>query len=320
VAPPPDGGKTWSNWGQAFAAACARQAEAERLSYRSRDGEKILFQDLVAHHYLPLIADAAPNTRKNTASHLGDGTGVPVRGHYSRRAARSQLLFAFGALPIGAIGPNEVQQWISQMAVDGYDHATMRAKRSLLKTILQGAVDQGWLSHNVVERARLPRAVSVLWSGCPPWCCPTAPSRPRRRRSCFSNWPVSRPLPARRPLPRVLPRCSVGRRAVLPVRGALLPVGRSFPTAPDERAALTRTSTPGRRHHDAGWTTRTCVPGSCRSGRSSALFADDNDPRAMTRPSAPRPRHHVSGATPLEYLGDRCRVDRSVRRRDERAG
>ncbi len=73
------------------------------------------------------------------------------------------MLFAFGALPIGAIGPNEVQQWISQMAVDGYDHATMRAKRSLLKTILQGAVDQGWLSHNVVERARLPRAVSVPW-------------------------------------------------------------------------------------------------------------------------------------------------------------
>ena len=45
------------------------------------------------------------------------------------------------------------------MAVDGYDHATMRAKRSLLKTILQVAVDQGWLAHNVVERTRLPRAV-----------------------------------------------------------------------------------------------------------------------------------------------------------------
>jgi hypothetical protein len=42
--------------------ACARQTEAERLSCRSRDGEKILFRDLVAHHYLPSIADAAPNT------------------------------------------------------------------------------------------------------------------------------------------------------------------------------------------------------------------------------------------------------------------
>jgi len=96
VAPPPDGGKTWSDWGQAFAAACARQAKVERLSYRSRDGEKILFRDLVAHHYLPSISHAAPNTRKNTASHLGDGSGVPVRnGHYARRAARRQLLFAF---------------------------------------------------------------------------------------------------------------------------------------------------------------------------------------------------------------------------------
>jgi integrase len=160
VAPPPDGGKTWDDWGQAFAAACARQDEAQRLSYRSRDGEKMLFRDLVAHHYLPTIKDAAPNTRKNTASHLGNGTGVPVRkGHYAERAARSQLLFAFGKLPIGAIGPNEVQQWISQMAIDGYDFATMRAKRSLLKTILQVAVDQGWLTHNAVDRARLPRPV-----------------------------------------------------------------------------------------------------------------------------------------------------------------
>jgi hypothetical protein len=130
------------------------------LSYRSRDGEKMLFRDLVAHHYLPTIKDAAPNTRKNTASHLPNGTGVPVRkGHYAERAARSQLLFAFGKLPIGAIGRNEVQQWISQMAIDGYDFDTMRAKRSLLKTILQVAVDQGWRTHNAVDRARLPRPV-----------------------------------------------------------------------------------------------------------------------------------------------------------------
>lgn len=55
VAPPPDGDKTWDDWGQAFAAACARQDEAQRLSYRSRDGEKLLFRDLAAHHYLPRI-------------------------------------------------------------------------------------------------------------------------------------------------------------------------------------------------------------------------------------------------------------------------
>lgn len=158
VVPCPDGRKSWADWGEAFTAACARQADAERHSYQSRDGETILFRDLVHRHYLPSVSDAAPNTRKNTASHLGDGTGIPIRkGHYAERAARTGLLFAFGGLPIGAIGPNEVRKWISQMSIDGYDFDTIRAKRSLLKTILQVAVDQGWLTHNVVDRARLPR-------------------------------------------------------------------------------------------------------------------------------------------------------------------
>ena len=106
-----------------------RQGDAERHSYQSLDGETILFRDLVHLHYLPSVSDAAPNTRKNTASHLGDGTGIPVRkGHYAERAARTGLLYAFGGLAIGAIGPNEVRQWMSQMSIDGYDFDTIRAK------------------------------------------------------------------------------------------------------------------------------------------------------------------------------------------------
>lgn len=98
---PPGGGKRWADWGQAFTAACVAQAEAERLSYRSADGERLLFTDLVAHHYLPTLSDAAPNTRKNTASHLGGNTGVPTRkGPYAERAVRSQLLYALGNLPM----------------------------------------------------------------------------------------------------------------------------------------------------------------------------------------------------------------------------
>lgn len=38
-------------------------------------------------------------------------------------------------------------------------HPRHRAKKSLLKTILQVAVGQGWLTDNVVDRARLPKAV-----------------------------------------------------------------------------------------------------------------------------------------------------------------
>ena len=131
VAAPPSGAQSWPEWGQAFNAACTAQAEAERLTYRSTAGEKLLFADLVAHHYLPTLSDAVPNTRKNTASHLGDITGVPTRaGRYAERAVRSQLLPAFGHLPNGATGPNEVQQWISTMVTDGYTHATIRAKKS----------------------------------------------------------------------------------------------------------------------------------------------------------------------------------------------
>ena len=160
VVKPPDGRSSWADWGEAFTAACVAQIDAQRLSYRSRDGERLLFQDLVRHHYLPSLRDASPNTRKNTASHLGDGSGVPSRNSPSgERAARSQLLFAFGHLPIGGIGPSEVQQWISQMGADGYDVSTIRAKRSLLRSILRVAVDQGWLVQNVVEATRLPRAV-----------------------------------------------------------------------------------------------------------------------------------------------------------------
>ena len=80
----------------------ARQTASHRLSCRSPDGERLLFRDPVRHHYLPSLRDASPDTRRNAASHLGNGSGVPTRDSaYGERAARSQLLFAFGHLPIG---------------------------------------------------------------------------------------------------------------------------------------------------------------------------------------------------------------------------
>ncbi|GAC1445401.1 MAG: hypothetical protein NVS3B26_21920 [Mycobacteriales bacterium] len=104
----------------AFTTAYPAQTGAQRLTCRNRAGERLLLRDLVRNHYLPSLRDASPNTRKNTASHLGDGSGVPTRqGRYGERAARSQLLFAFGPLPIGGIGPNDVQQLISQLGAGG---------------------------------------------------------------------------------------------------------------------------------------------------------------------------------------------------------
>ena len=128
VVVPPSGGQSWPDWGRSFAAACTEQTEAERFSYRSSSGgERMLFADPVAQHDLPTPSDAAPNTRENIASHLGDHTGVSTRK--GRYAVRSQLLSVFGHLPIGAIGPNEVQRCISQMLVDVNWHATTRLSR-----------------------------------------------------------------------------------------------------------------------------------------------------------------------------------------------
>ncbi len=53
---PPDGRSFWADWSEAFTAACVAQSDAQRLSYRSRDGERLLFQDLVRHHYLALAS------------------------------------------------------------------------------------------------------------------------------------------------------------------------------------------------------------------------------------------------------------------------
>ena len=54
-------------------------ADGRERFYARRDGERLLFRNLVGDHYLPSLRDASPNTRKNTASHLGDGSGVPTR-------------------------------------------------------------------------------------------------------------------------------------------------------------------------------------------------------------------------------------------------
>ena len=54
---------------------CPDIAWAERLSYRSADGDRPPFADPVDHRHLPILSDAAPNTVKGTASHLGDDTG-----------------------------------------------------------------------------------------------------------------------------------------------------------------------------------------------------------------------------------------------------
>ena len=97
VVKPAGGNSIWPDWRERFTADYADQPGSQRLSCRSPDGERLLFRDLVRHHYLPSLRDASPDTRTHAASHLGNGSGVPTRDSaYGARAARSRLLFTFG--------------------------------------------------------------------------------------------------------------------------------------------------------------------------------------------------------------------------------
>ncbi len=91
------------------------QTISHRPSYRSPVGARLLFRDLVRHHNLPSLRDASPNPDDNTASHLGDGSGLPTHNSPSgERAARSQLLFMLNHLPPAGLARTSVSSWISQ--------------------------------------------------------------------------------------------------------------------------------------------------------------------------------------------------------------
>ena len=91
------------------------QANSPRPNYRSPVGARLLFRDPVRHHNLPSLRDASPNTDDNTASHLGDGSGLPTHNSPSgARAARSQLLFMLNHLPQTGLARTSVSSWISQ--------------------------------------------------------------------------------------------------------------------------------------------------------------------------------------------------------------
>ena len=91
------------------------QTISHRPSYRSPVGARLLFRDLVRHHNLPSLRDASPNPDDNTASHLGDGSGLPTRNSPSgERPARSQLLFMLNHLPPAGLARTSVSSWISQ--------------------------------------------------------------------------------------------------------------------------------------------------------------------------------------------------------------
>jgi integrase len=145
------------SWDAAFEAARIVQDKLTRARYRDPRAAEMSFTDLVTEHYLPTYAHASPITRKNLASHLGNGTGQPARaGAKNARAARFALLFVFGATPIAAIGPQQIRVWQAGMVREGYSHASILAKRSVLSNVLEIARANGWIELNPLDAVTEP--------------------------------------------------------------------------------------------------------------------------------------------------------------------
>jgi integrase len=139
-------------WLEAFEAACAEMDKIELARFRDPQAARMTFAELVRDHYLPTYAHAAGNTVKNLYSHLGDGTGEAKRkGAKNKRAARFQLLHAFGDLQLCSIGPQDVRVWQAGLVREGFAHSSILAKRSVLRGILEIARVNGWMDLNPVD-------------------------------------------------------------------------------------------------------------------------------------------------------------------------
>jgi hypothetical protein len=83
-----------------------REQKVNRARHSDPAAVTMRFGEFVVEHYLPLQAELSPVTRKNIASHVGDGTGR-ARGQGGAKAAcaaRHALLTVLGRRPIKDIG------------------------------------------------------------------------------------------------------------------------------------------------------------------------------------------------------------------------
>jgi integrase len=97
---------------------------------------------------------------------LGDFTEQTTPGWVNRRDStkardesylRSLVLPVFAGMPIGAIGPFDVQAWVGDLDADGYAPATIRKAHQLLGRILNDAVRSGLIAATPCRDITLPR-------------------------------------------------------------------------------------------------------------------------------------------------------------------
>lgn len=143
---------------EAYAAAASAQREVDRLHPHVTLGRQMTVNELIDDHWLATTEWQAPATRGRRDSHLGDGTGKPRRkGRKNDRAARFAIRYVFGQHKLSDLNKQMIVSWQDEMAATDYLDGSLNAKRSLLRQILQYAVDQGWLDVNWLVAAGKPR-------------------------------------------------------------------------------------------------------------------------------------------------------------------
>lgn len=74
---------------------------------------------------------------------------------------RSRIEPRWGAWPLEAIRPLEVQQWVNDMLTEGLSHRTITGAYRLLRAMLDTAVENDYLTRNPVKALSLPKRGSA---------------------------------------------------------------------------------------------------------------------------------------------------------------
>lgn len=167
VLKPPPGG--WADRQQAFDAACAAQ-RTENLRTDTRGGQLMTVNQLIDDFYLPGHQSDVAVTHRTRQSHLGDGTGQPKRrGRKNTMGAKFALRYVFGTYRLCDLNRQQIVDWQNQMVSSrAYRSSSIKAKRDLLRAILQIAVLNGWLPLNYVNSVPQPREVLTEQPGLEP--------------------------------------------------------------------------------------------------------------------------------------------------------
>ena len=157
VKPPAAG---WADHQQAFDAACAAQ-RSENLRTDTHGGQLMTVNSLIDDFYLPEHKSDVAVTHRTRQSHLGDGTGQAKRmGRKNTLGAKFAIRYVFGDYRLCDLNRQQVVLWQDQMVSSGaYKASSIKAKRDLLRAILNIAVLNGWLPLNYVNSVKQPHDV-----------------------------------------------------------------------------------------------------------------------------------------------------------------